>query len=195
MTMQVGMVGKDGVLLAGDTRWRDPLLLRGTYWQEGNVGTNSTKIKIDYERKMAISCAADMTTAGYIANEITSKFDDDDLSHPIAAIQRIAATVRPQDRNDAQCLILLPGPCPRLLSFKSMKSVIQGGVPVLQWSPVCREEKSIAIAGHLVNAALFWVEKYYDKTLSIKRLVPLAAHLIVCAHQLNPYGISGLGTC
>jgi 20S proteasome alpha/beta subunit len=73
-----------------------------------------------------------------------------------------------------------------------MRRVIENDNEVAQWSPTCTEEKSVAIVGDSVNAALFWVEKYYDKRLTVRQLIPLAAHLIVCAHQLNPAGIGGL---
>lgn len=38
---------------------------------------------------------------------------------------------------------------------------------------------------------MFWSERYYQP-LPIRRLIPLAAHLIVAAHELNTAGISGL---
>ena len=192
MTLQVAMVGKGGVLLASDTRQLHPLKLRGRYWQEGREGTNSTKIKIDYEQRIAIACAGDADTSGYVADKIISNFKCDDFRYPIRAIKSIAETVQRTDQKDAKCLIVLPDPHPRLFSLKTTRSVIEEKTVVVEWFPVCKEEQSAAVAGDDVSAALFWIEKYYDKSLPIKRFIPLAAHLIACAHQLNTRGIGGL---
>jgi len=67
MTMQVAMKGSDGILLASDTRQLHPLALRGQYWKDGQIGTNSTKIKIDYGNRVAVACAGEADTSGFIA--------------------------------------------------------------------------------------------------------------------------------
>jgi len=72
MTMQVGMVGTDGVLIASDTRWMNtPRLRNNQFWAGGRYTFNSPKIRISHERGIAISCAKDMETARHVANEIT----------------------------------------------------------------------------------------------------------------------------
>ena len=52
------------------------------------------------------------------------------------------------------------------------------------------------IAGDTVNAAIYWIEKYYRKwarlSLPMERLIPLAAHMIGQAKTLNTGGIDGL---
>lgn len=192
MTIQVAMHGSDGILLAGDTQQRDPLRLRGQYWQEGREGHNSTKIKIDYDQRIAISCAGDMNTSGYIADNLRLAFKANGMSDPIKTIQQIMATVPAFNRTGAKCLVVLPER--RLFSVKTMHNIIQNDVVVPEWFPVCQEEQSAAVAGDDISAALFWLEKHYDaiNKLPIKQLIPLAAHLVVCAHQLNPKWISGL---
>jgi hypothetical protein len=77
MTMQVGMVGTDGVLVASDTRW-----MNTPRW--ANPGPppratfNSTKIRISYERGLAISDARNMETVRYVADEIISGMKEED---------------------------------------------------------------------------------------------------------------------
>jgi hypothetical protein len=89
-------------------------------------------------------------------------------------------------------MIALPGR--RLYSVKTTQNIIQHDDIVVQWNPIMREQLSADIAGDDVSAALFWIEKYYDaiNKLPIRQLIPLAAHMIGCAHQLNPRGVSGL---
>src|SRR5713101_603773 len=51
MTMQVGMVGTDGVLIASDTRWMNtPRLRNNQFWAGGRYTFNSPKIRISHER-------------------------------------------------------------------------------------------------------------------------------------------------
>jgi hypothetical protein len=190
MTIQVAMRGNDGILLAGDTQQRNPLPLRGQYWKEGQEGSNSSKIKIDYDQRIAIACAGDADTSGYIANNLLIAFKANGLSSPIETIQQVARTVQPYDKKEAKCLIVLPGP--RLLSVKTTRKIIQNNEVVTEWFPVVKEELSGAIAGDDVSAALFYMEKYYDMRLPTSALIPLGAHIVACAHQLNPRWISGL---
>jgi hypothetical protein len=192
MTMQVGMVGTDGVLIASDTRWTNtPILRINQPWLGARGGYNANKIIISHERGMAISSARAMETAGTVAHKIISGLKDEDFEYPIIPIERIgetvlASTVR-QERNDAQCLVALVRPSPQLLLF-------QFGHINNEYDSICQQMKSYAIAGDNLNAAIFWAERYYPREpkLPIQQLIPLAAHLVVCAERLNSATISGL---
>jgi hypothetical protein len=67
MTIQIGMVGTDGILIARDTKWTAEPLLIGRNWAAGRHGFNSSKIKISPERHIAVSCARNMETASHMA--------------------------------------------------------------------------------------------------------------------------------
>lgn len=187
MTMQVGMVGTDGVLIAGDTKWMKEPKLEGRFWDGGRTGFNSPKIKISHERGMAISRARDMETAVHVSEEIISRLRDDEINSPVEAIERIARDLlyRYGDQRPAHCLIALTKPNPKLFLFQF--ATVDG-----EWAPFCQPMETIAIAGDNVNPAIFWAERYYEPGHSIRQLIPLAAHVVVCAHTLNTATISGL---
>jgi len=185
MTLQVGMVGTDGVLIASDTRW-----MNTPRWANPEspprATFNSPKIIVNHARGIAISCARNMETAHHVASEIISGLKDEDWEYPILPIEGIGAKVLPSagERNDAQCLIAFTRPTPRLFLFQF--GMING-----QWGSICQSMQTTAIAGDNVNPAIFWAERYY-RELPIESLLPLAAHLIVSAGALNPTAISGL---
>jgi hypothetical protein len=184
--MQVGMVGSDGIVLASDTKeTHAPILEKDQLWAGAQFGSNTPKIEVSHERGMAIACAFDMETARQVAKKIMADLKDEELEHPIAAIKEIAASVQTDEQIRAQCIIVLTRPSPRMFMFQYAR--VEG-----RWSPYCQEMESKAIAGDNLNAAIFWMERYYDGTLSTAQLTSVAAQLVVSAGRLNPYTISGL---
>lgn len=192
MTMQVAMKGKDGIILASDTRsTEEPALRDNEFWNGGRLGPNVHKIKIDHEKGIAISGAWDMKSAGYIARKIIS-----DLTIEMSnaggiedAIQGIALDIPATYRRRVQCLVVLTRPT---LQIIWLQGIVQGG----EWKVDCRKFLDLMIAGDNTNAAIFWAERYYLQNHWIKkpmkRLVPLAAHMICSAHFMNSFGIDGL---
>src|SRR5580700_9478346 len=112
MTMQVGMVGADGVLIASDTQWTNtPRLEMNQLWLGARGRYNAKKIIISHERGIAISSARSMETAGAVAHKILSDLKDEEFTYPQFPIEHIGedvlASVIRQDRSDAQCLIAI----------------------------------------------------------------------------------------
>jgi hypothetical protein len=189
MTMQIGFVGMDGVLIASDTQWtNNPRLRTNENWIGGRSHYNANKIMVSHERGMAISSARSMETAGTVAHKIISELKDEDFEYPILPIEgighRVLSSTTRQERGDAQCLVAMTRPTPQLFLF-------QFGTINNEYGPICQKMESYAIAGDNLNAAIFWAERYYEK-LPIENLIPLAAHLISVAHKLNTGTISGL---
>jgi hypothetical protein len=126
MTMQVGMVGINGIVLASDTLWmkNDPTGVRHS--------SNSSKLKIDYERKVAISCARSMEVALQIAQDLIAELTDEEWACPPNAATRIADRVLSRANNERkifQCLILAAEPMPQLfhLHYGVYDPAIQSG--------------------------------------------------------------------
>jgi hypothetical protein len=179
MTMQVGMVGTDGILLASDTRWMN------TYLGLRQTG-GSSKIRISHQRGIAISCARNMETGFAVADEIIAKLRDKDWKYPELAMEGMASRILGQsgERQDIQLLIVLLTPIPRLFFLRVGKVGVET-------KPLCMRESKKAVAGDNVNAAVFFTERYYAEK-PIRELVPIAAQLIVAAAELNPGAIGGL---
>jgi hypothetical protein len=184
MTMQIGMIGTDGILLASDTKWMNTGDVRQT--------SSSSKILFNQERTVAVTCARNMENAMRIAQGVFDQIKTDaDWLYPISKIEEIARQVLGErkrgdrERNDAQCLIFSLPPRPQLFSLEVAL------VNRLEEKPICRTIKDKAVVGDKVNAAVFWTERYYERK-PIRSLIPLAAHLVISAGKLNPAGIGGL---
>ena len=70
MTMQIGMVGIDGVLLASDTRWMNTGDVRQT--------SHSSKMRFNHARTVAITCARNMENALRISDNIIADLSSDE---------------------------------------------------------------------------------------------------------------------
>jgi len=191
MTMQVGMVGTDGVLIASDTKSTDMLRISPREQPYRPRHTfDASKIILNHVRGIAVSCARVTATARRIAEHIFSELRDQDLPYPCEPIKQIGEALLPKLGDDdllkdAHCLIATVLPIPSLYLFHYGNDV-DGN-----WGANCTKMRSTIAAGDHVNAAIFWKERYYQRK-SIKSLVPLAAHLVVSASMLNSGSIGGL---
>ena len=201
MTMQVGIVGSNGAVIASDKRrTSSPLLRPNQLWASGIHGTNSSKMVIDRKKGIAVSAARDLELALDIAREITAHLPDDQYQNPVLWIEdkarKILERVRrehndPNERLEAGCIVMVQRPVHKLFQF-------QFGIVDGQWGPYCQEMDRLAVAGDNTNAALFWPEAYYNcfphgiKRLPVKSLIPLAAYTVVLAHRFTPINVNGL---
>ena len=179
MTMQVAMVGTDGIVLASDLLWVD-----------NNVRIMSSqlspKIKLSPKCDLAVSFARSLETSGPIADAILA-LKDSAWESPVTSIEAAARQVLDSPivgRKDVQCLIVSTKP---KLDAYLLRVAQLGGV----WTPSCQNVLGYAWAGDDSNPAVFWIKKYYEHR-PISALLPLAAQLIVSASEMNSGGIEGL---
>jgi hypothetical protein len=101
MTMQVGMIGSNGIVLASDTRWQRSLVRRemGTWHTSGGY-----KINISGNKKIVTSCAQDMCEAGRIASELLIALDGVDIHAREQTLRDIALTI--PNNLAVECLLL-----------------------------------------------------------------------------------------
>jgi hypothetical protein len=183
MTMQVAMVGADGIVLASDTKY--------AYTPDGDDGPRhtyaSSKIKINRDASIAVAFARNMDTSSDIADAVIAGLTDKDwMDGPTFPIQRVAQkVVDSTDRKDAQCLIVSARPS--LALFKLDVGTLNGE----RNRAHCWQIGDKAIAGDNHNPAIFWSERYWGSA-PIKHLIPIVAHLIISAKRFNSGGIEGL---
>jgi len=179
MTMQIAMIGTDGIVVASDRKWG------------GDTGGSrethlASKIKMDTQRGIAVACAESEVSLN-IANAILEKLTEEMRSAlPEPAIERIAKEVmhgfdhdrilRPQ----SHCLIVLNKPSRRIFSLK-----------VGPDGETCTEFFDKRRAGDPGNPAMFFAQAYYAPR-PIKKLAFLGAHIVLTAAQFNNDGIGGL---
>jgi hypothetical protein len=177
MTMQVGMVGKDGIVLASDT-----MQVQSTIGG-ARSSFNASKIKISHDRGIAISCARNMETATLVAKNIISGLGDSRMESPIALIEDIVKNVMDGSgwRNDVHCLIVLLRPRPRLIRVHTSCGAV-----------MCDDDiTGKVVAGDIENAGIFWSEMYYERQ-PINYLARVAAQLVVMAGKISSGNIGGL---
>jgi hypothetical protein len=181
MTLQVALVGTDGIVLASDTKWSETRQVRHTY--------NRTKIEINYERRIAVSYARNMDSSARAAKDIANKITDEQWDSPQLRIEEIAEEAMqslPYNIRDLNCLIVSPRM--KLFRLEMTQDLSKGA---FEARPSCWESTDKAPAGDETNAALFWGERYYERR-PIRTLVPLAAYLINAGNKLSPDRIEGL---
>jgi hypothetical protein len=177
MTMQVGMMASDGIILASDTSWQRKVVgcEMGTWHTSGGY-----KIKISDSKKIAVSCAMDMCEAYRIASEFLAALDGVDLYAREQKIIDIARSI--PNHLGVECFVAFAEPVPSLFLMQH----IEGSTyPIVQ--PIINK----AFAGDSLNPALYWAQRYYSN-LPVDRLKNLAAHIIAEAGILNPCLIGGL---
>jgi hypothetical protein len=177
MTMQVGMIGSNGIILASDTHWQQSMVRRemGTWHTSGGY-----KIKISGNKKIATSCAMDMCEADRIASEFLSGLDGIDIYSRETRIADIARTI--PNNLAVECFVAFADPEPSLFLVQHPKDSTH---------PIIRIVLEKAFAGDTLNPAVYWAERYYEG-LPVDKLKPLAAHVVAEAGRLNPALISGL---
>lgn len=179
MTIQIAMVGTDGIVLAGDTKWswtNEPI-----HWTQA-----SSKIKIDPEHRIAVSCARSMETAEPIAEAIIG-LSEDSWKQARAFIGLAAQPIvdKAPYRKDAQCLIVRAGILDR---FYRLQVATINGVPN---QVICHEIADKGVVGINNNAAIYWMERHYERR-PVGQLISLAAQLVVSSAKLNSAMIGGL---
>lgn len=173
MTMQVGMVGTDGLVLAGDTR--QYVERSGRTWSS----YNSSKIRLDATGRMAIACARNMEVSLRIAEKIFAELPVVNVEDRAVRIQNIGMGIAAGF--DAECIVAFADPVPSLYAFLCDK--IGNGR--------CDELDRI-LTGDAGNPACFWAERYYTRFLGVSQLTRLAAQIVVAAGTMNSGSIQGL---
>jgi hypothetical protein len=176
MTMQVGMVGTDGIVLAGDTRC--------TRWPVGGVGVrqsySASKIIISQDNQIAVSCAKDMAAAGRIAEAVISGLQNESIHNRERRLVDIGG--EEARGRDVECIVTFAGREPSLYLLQCTNS----GTDII--GPQIGD---FVHAGDTVNAAAFWAMRYY-RPLPVSQLARLAAHLVIVAGELNSATVKGL---
>jgi hypothetical protein len=187
MTMQVGMVAQDGILLASDTlstRQPIPGSPIGAVW----FGYNSQKILISEDSRIAVTCARDMMLASRVAEALINGLPSEVRASPQMHIRNIASVeLSNAHENEIECLIALLDPAPALFHLQCLR----GGS-----ESYCPRITTFAFAGDRCNSSIFWAMRYYEATLHnshfVLAMAPLASQIILDAAKMNSGSIRGL---
>lgn len=186
MTIQIGLRGTDGLVLAGDRMWHsDP----GRIWRRWFA----SKMNPSEDGRTLIACARNMNVAQSAAIRILSEITGCDAGLRGKRLLDIGENVaieshNPEQNNkfDAECLVAFSDTC----SFSLLRISGDGKAN-------CYQGLNPTTAGDATNPSLFWYERYYDRSLTVEQLVPLAARVVVDAGKMSNGNIGGLeiATC
>jgi hypothetical protein len=190
MTIHIGMLGSDGVLLAGDV-W--------TYANASGIRQSSvwgaeavSKIKAYADGDLAITRAHDMRQARTVSDAIGEKLTRSHWENPESQIEKIAETALSEEHNwrGVHCLIAIREP-------RSLFKLECGKDPSTQKNIcICNRSTSYVVGGDAHNPATFWATRYLltntfgDRT--VDELIPLAVQIVVDAGSIANGMIRGL---
>jgi hypothetical protein len=191
VTLQVGMIANNGIVLAGDI-WR---YMNADANRPGSVWSAdmSSKITIFENKNMAITRAHDLAQARLVSDAIAGELSSEHWRNPERTIEEIATAAlatQPIWRG-LQCLIVL-GP-PSLSLFK-----VQCATDPETQAKVCTCERSggLSFAGDCHNPATFWATRYFvpnqARAWTIDELLPLATQIVVDASFITSGSIRAL---
>ena len=149
MTMQIAMIGTDGIVLASDTKWSaQNESTRHTY--------SRSKIIISRERPIAVSFARNMESSEKAAQMIANELSNEEWKSPKDRIEKLAEKAllaTPYNRSDINCLIVSGVSRLRLFVLEMMADMSKGPQPV----PTCWEMTDKGLAGDTVESSGFLV--------------------------------------
>jgi hypothetical protein len=178
MTLQVGLVGTNGIVLASDKK--------AVVFEPSLHTSLESKILIDREKGLAGCCAGNEVSAR-VRREIFSNSHLLELEYPQSPIEELAAQIYKSIPLEEQA-----GGNPSdllIVSLEHLKRLYHLRMSATQCTLWSKENKHIQ--GDLGNPASLFVEAYYRKK-PIQGLVFLAAHTILTANRLNPTAVEGL---
>lgn len=184
MTMQVGMIGCNGIVLASDTKWELSFsAMRNDELRELREEYGDSKILISPTATMAIARAQKMIPATAAANKIMSDWKPEDEDAHANNLRRLVQPLT--ERESFECIIATSQP--KLSLFRVLYAYAEGNGSLLVHRALDR-----VCAGDHANASQFWHLRYYDRSRPVSELKRLAAQIVVDAASMNSGAICGL---
>jgi 20S proteasome alpha/beta subunit len=175
MTLHVGLVGRDGIVLAGDKQIITTEMFAST--------SVSSKIKIDSAKRIAVAWARD-EIADTIASEILNHGEvlEDESELRKLARETYSNSLNDWDKPNLRAELLV-------VSQRHLNKIFY--LEVAESHCTMRRVEDKFFIGRSASPACYLTERYYEKT-SVSQLTSLAAHTILAAGHLHPMGIKGL---
>jgi len=182
MTLQVGLVGTNGIVLASDC------LVGRSHVK--HLTSKYSKISTRKDQKVISCWSGDEYPSTQLVKEVFKRLSGDDLSELSSNIpESILETSFGADivkYDSAEAMAVTISSTPKLYEIRLRRDGTKGSV-----DRACVRIQDKCIMGHRANAATFYTEHYYRKC-PVENLVRLAAHTITTGSMINPNGIGGL---
>jgi hypothetical protein len=175
MTLQVALVGTDGIVLASDMKVSDIT--------SGVLRTFvSSKIQFSPNRKLVVACARDdssLVAGKRIVRELESQ-NPGRLCVKMETIGEEVIANKTSTGKDGEVIAISLADLSQVFHLR-ITSTFQRCMPVFDK----------AVAGHDTNSSIFFAQRYYQRR-PVNELIVLAAHVVQFGAKLNSSGIEGL---
>jgi hypothetical protein len=191
MTLQVGLRGRDGIVIVSDSQVNSdvPDRYRDKEFHIHNTETRE-KIKVSSLGNIAVTCAMDMRQAAWLADAIIRQFSEtntpiDDQLRAIASTEMEKPAWR-----DMECLIAISKPVPTLFLMQCIKGK-NGERDLCEVSGI----PFYGFAGNRFLSPTFWVHRFYDESSNLPHttsLLQLGAQVVLDAGHISRLSVNGL---
>jgi 20S proteasome alpha/beta subunit len=185
MTLQVGLVARNGFVLASDRKAVRNFRTLPEAGSSPRLTTSAKIIKILASENERLVCAFSgtdysATVAQRMVNSCPAQFDNESQIRKF-----LTETSRGIERGSLGNELVIAA-VPNAQGMGTLWGVTLGQEPLIQ------AHRSKVIGGEETNPAVYLIESYYQESLSVDELIRLAAHFICEGHRLSPCSVDGL---
>ncbi len=189
MTFQLGLVGKDGVVLASDRRAL-------AFWADtGGMASSSVSKIVTNERARFAYCFWGDMLAARAATLVGQELEKGSPANESVLKSCIDQVLDEREKIEQEAdLACLRGGGILLVVVRDDKPELWR-LDVLKHTDSVRRAAQVdgkIVAGDAINQANFFVERYFRRSAPISELLALATHTILMAGELNPTCVSGV---
>jgi len=185
MTLQIAMVGKDGFVLASDTKATKNMSVLPTGRRQ--IGQTFKTTKIRQRREGGLICAhSGSDEAGQLAEVFVINAPAEFVDDQAVADYLIGWSSGATNMANQLVIVVVTKAKPGMHKLWRVYFTGQNPPPFVQWVD------DRLTGGDEGNAALYFGERYYDPSKTVDDLALLAAHVILEGHVANPTGVEGL---
>jgi hypothetical protein len=198
VTFQVGMVGSDGAVLASDTRALSTAGVQSGISAGVDCSSTTQKLFCYDELRCAYCVAGNDNTIRWIANGVhdrlkklrESRLGSDEVKALLWDAVNEVCKPRMNEFGDPSSPRHYHVAGAMLLAYRGKDKVELWRIDLTGFAPGVNPVLDKVVQGDSANSAAFFL-RYY-RPVSVKGLLPIAAHCILTAGKMNPSGVEGL---
>jgi len=181
MTLQVALVGTDGIVLGSDRK-------RNTILPDGPTTSSEVSKIIRDDSRGVMACWSGVEPAIEVAKQVV-RLPDNEIQNP-TALESLATRIFADELKRLELIETAPAAGEVILVVaRDLNTIYHIKV---QKRAACWQVLDKVVSGHVANPAVYFLERFYQKKMGTGELLPLVAHTILEAGRINPAGIQGL---
>ena len=189
MTLQIALLGKDGVLIASDTR---VLKTKLSGIEPIQIYEHEDKVILNSPKTVAVAWSDNKPSGGFILAALDAF--DSEWGKESSSLSKLCWNLWEKEKEKRQCE---PIDCTLLIAKSKEKQIYKARFSRTDPMEIVAKPESLMrsglVAGNDTNSACFFIHRYLPKELvATGRLAKWAAHYILMGGKINPHGVDGL---